>query len=1091
MLSDDIFHNILILLSTIIFGYIIYDKFFNNNNGKQRKNVNTKSYSTKDEKSIKNNNINISSNNNNNMVENEDSNNNKNNNDDGDNNNNTIDDRNNNYNDADGNLPPHPIFPQVKITDESRGPENSRKVPANARRPVPFKNDNFAGQILILLKTDPADPYWEHHFSGKKRLVEVRVQGKFLKKPRGPLFFGGEITSPMSLGFVLGPLARLMLKIVAGISTGLFHASFATSEPDERPHICTSFFGGMDQVIVTKNGDPLPNLMEQVKEDPEARKARRRSTDAFDCDLNATYTFSFHDMRVDLLNWRITRLVKDVDLHSFWEDQPLRLCLYDVKGVPDRHLNQDKRYYLCIQFEHIIGAENNEKIDWPDSNSDDVDNNNISNNAGDNTNNGDLAIDLDSKMRRRVSSRDSSSPVSQSISVPAWIEYSDQTNKRVAYLFLVSTKAKRHFVLRTVREIKELIPSLDGDFKDELKSLVSSSKMSRDTSKLSRHSYFERKRRSLDLIVQAHCASTRKNRIAINHFVKDRTNGLEHIVLRRTVEKDRFKVLSRRPSSTFANIFLECSVLFAEWETFWREGWAALAKCSSSSDDYGGDNNDSNDNKGNVNVPSPKYEMLFYRVHSTKPYMRIPCDAVMDVRMLPRDTGIPFNGRADCCFEVKTLGRVYTFLTASMELATEWVEILNQKCSNSNAYRYDLDVVAALDPRDMFALKSRRYTTPGKVILNAGRLCFPTVQKRRLSLNSSSTDVDNMNLMIGNNNNDNNNSVGFDDSNSDNNNNNKGKNETAGSFTSSNDNTNSSTSNNNRSYSNGAKGKHIDPCLLSAKLLRAALAIPPKSDLSSKEDVEKFQVLLYYSSQLRDVDSRLLLEDDEDLKQTKLLVFWLNIYHALLVQATFIIGNQKTMMGFLKFTKDTCYEIFREPYRDIYSLIDIEHGILRAHSKGNKTGLMKIVTPVYNKKKPKWDFAVPINEPRVSFVLNTGRMSSLSQVPVFTVSKLDSQLNRACEQYLSSFVRMELNKRVIIFPYIVDFYKKDFGDGSPAATINFVASLMGRKGDLFRRFIRTPGSLTVKYDGFSFNARKDALTALWPPEAEETESASF
>ena len=50
MLTDDIFHNILILLSTIIFGYIIYDKFFNNNNRKQRKNVNTKSYSQKDEK---------------------------------------------------------------------------------------------------------------------------------------------------------------------------------------------------------------------------------------------------------------------------------------------------------------------------------------------------------------------------------------------------------------------------------------------------------------------------------------------------------------------------------------------------------------------------------------------------------------------------------------------------------------------------------------------------------------------------------------------------------------------------------------------------------------------------------------------------------------------------------------------------------------------------------------------------------------------------------------------------------------------------------------------------------------------------------
>ena len=57
-------------------------------------------------------------------------------------------------------------------------------------------------------------------------------------------------------------------------------------------------------------------------------------------------------------------------------------------------------------------------------------------------NNDDISIELDSKMRRRVSSRESSSPVNQSVSVPAWIEYSDQTNKRVAYLFLVSSKAK-------------------------------------------------------------------------------------------------------------------------------------------------------------------------------------------------------------------------------------------------------------------------------------------------------------------------------------------------------------------------------------------------------------------------------------------------------------------------------------------------------------------------------------------------------------------------------------------------------------------------------------------------------------------------
>ena len=65
-------------------------------------------------------------------------------------------------------LPPHPHFPQLKITDESRGPELATKLPANARQPVPFRNDNFSGHILVLLKSNPADPYWEHHFFRQK-----------------------------------------------------------------------------------------------------------------------------------------------------------------------------------------------------------------------------------------------------------------------------------------------------------------------------------------------------------------------------------------------------------------------------------------------------------------------------------------------------------------------------------------------------------------------------------------------------------------------------------------------------------------------------------------------------------------------------------------------------------------------------------------------------------------------------------------------------------------------------------------------------------------------------------------------------------
>ena len=37
------------------------------------------------------------------------------------------------------------------------------------------------------------------------------------------------------------------------------------------------------------------------------------------------------------------------------------------------------------------------------------------------------------------------------------------------------------------------------------------------------------------------------------------------------------------------------------------------------------------DGKDHSNSNRTRYELLFYRVHSLKPYMKIPCDAIMDV----------------------------------------------------------------------------------------------------------------------------------------------------------------------------------------------------------------------------------------------------------------------------------------------------------------------------------------------------------------------------------------------------------------------------------------------------------------------------
>jgi len=53
-----------------------------------------------------------------------------------------------------------------------------------------------------MLKTNPPDPYYNHMFQNKKRMLEIHLQGKFLKinNSKTPLFIGGEILGKMKLG---------------------------------------------------------------------------------------------------------------------------------------------------------------------------------------------------------------------------------------------------------------------------------------------------------------------------------------------------------------------------------------------------------------------------------------------------------------------------------------------------------------------------------------------------------------------------------------------------------------------------------------------------------------------------------------------------------------------------------------------------------------------------------------------------------------------------------------------------------------------------------------------------------------------------
>jgi hypothetical protein len=77
--------------------------------------------------------------------------------------------------------PPPPSFPKLSIRNylvETGAPGAAFPESAiiNSRAPIPFGNDFFEGHMLILLRTQPIDPFYAEFFEGRRRLFEIQVQ---------------------------------------------------------------------------------------------------------------------------------------------------------------------------------------------------------------------------------------------------------------------------------------------------------------------------------------------------------------------------------------------------------------------------------------------------------------------------------------------------------------------------------------------------------------------------------------------------------------------------------------------------------------------------------------------------------------------------------------------------------------------------------------------------------------------------------------------------------------------------------------------------------------------------------------------------
>ena len=149
-----------------------------------------------------------------------------------------------------------------------------------------------------------------------------------------------------------------------------------------------------------------------------------------------------------------------------------------------------------------------------------------------------------------------------------------------------------------------------------------------------------------------------------------------------------------------------------------------------------------------------------------------------------------------------------------------------------------------------------------------------------------------------------------------------------------------------------------------------------------------------------------------------------------------------------------------------YSLLEIEHCILRGRSSRPRAPISGLFLPDIDTKNIKWRFAPPEADCRVNFILNYGTESSPAEVPVFdyvfdselhggdapdgggfspisspvsrgrrvsqTVLRggreeteerltLNAQLDRASSRYLDQFMVVDMERRAVVLPKLLDW----------------------------------------------------------------------
>jgi hypothetical protein len=170
-----------------------------------------------------------------------------------------------------------------------------------------------------------------------------------------------------------------------------------------------------------------------------------------------------------------------------------------------------------------------------------------------------------------------------------------------------------------------------------------------------------------------------------------------------------------------------------------------------------------------------------------------------------------------------------------------------------------------------------------------------------------------------------------------------------------------------------------------------------------------------YKAATRDLAS---LNLDELATREARLAFWINIYNALVVHGVLDLNISKSVKEVPSFFKAVCYDVGGH----VFSLDDIEHGILR----GNKKKHLLSLKP-FSDSDPKKKYSMEKADPRIHFALVCGS-SSCPPIDVYEEGEIDEQLELVTSGFINSDeVILEKESKRLTVSRIFKWYKDDFG----------------------------------------------------------------